>query len=565
MLTFVKIHQVLMHIIFPTSQKEMQALGWDCADMILVTGDAFIDHPSFGAAVIAHLARQNGLRVAVLPQPNWQDDLRDFQKLGKPKYFFAVTAGAMDSMVANYTARKRKRRNDDYTPGGAAPRRPDYATIVYSKILKKLYPDIPIILGGVEASLRRFTHYDYWKDTLLPGILILSGADLLFYGLPEYAFVDFVRFVHQHQHLPAFNTIHQVVYSSRQLPAIQNALYLPEHEQCVNNPKKFALLHELLEKEANKFTPRHIIQKTSDVYLIANPPAPIPDMDAFDLAFDLPFTRLPHPRYAEKPAIPAFEMIKHSITIHRGCFGGCGFCAIHLHQGKHIKSRSPNSIIHEVQTLSKMPYFKGHINDLGGPSANMWKMYGKNLSLCEKCIRPSCLFPDICKNLNFDHKPLIELYKQVMSVPGVKLLTIGSGIRYDMCIGLPADITKTYHTIDYLKQLLRFHVSGRLKVAPEHVHEPVLHLMRKPSFEKFVAFHKFFQKYRSENHLSIELAIYLIANHPGAKPDDRQILQKVTSVLGYKVETIQDFTPTPMTRSSLLYYLQRIQRNRTTK
>jgi uncharacterized radical SAM protein YgiQ len=538
----------------PASADDMKALEWDQADIIIVSGDAYVDHPSFGTAVMARLGEYCGLKVAVLPQPNWRDDLRDFKKLGKPKYFFGVTAGCMDSMVNHYTARKRLRSDDAYTPGGRAGFRPDYAATVYSSILKSLYPDTPVILGGIEASLRRLTHYDFWTESLKPSILVDSQADMILYGMAERAFVALIEELKKGVLFKDITHIPQTAFLQKQIQRHPDDIILPSHEACLNSKKVFAEAFKITEQESNTIHAKRIIQPYKDVFAVINPPFLPPTPEETDLSFDLPYTRLPHPRYRNKPPIPAFEMIRNSVTIHRGCFGGCSFCAISSHQGKFIASRSEASVLHEIQMIASQPDFKGHITDLGGPSANMYNMQGIDLQLCEKCYRPSCIFPAICKNLNFDHNPMIQLYNKIRAIEGIRKVTIGSGIRYDMLVEQNPLTDKKYALTEYATLLITKHVSGRLKVAPEHVAESVLNIMRKPSFEKFRTFNRLFHKLNREKNLKQELKLYLIAGHPGSSDTDTELLSSTMMSMGHQVESVQEFTPTPMTLSSVIYY-----------
>src|SRR5690554_3405101 len=474
----------------PTSKKEMKELGWQQADIILFTGDAFVDHPSFGAAVIGRVLEAEGFKVAVVPQPNWQDDLRDFKKLGVPGLFFAVTAGNMDSMVNHYTAGKRKRSDDAYTPGGRPGKRPDYATTVYSRILKQLYPEVPIIIGGIEASLRRVTHYDYWSDRLMPSILVDTQADLLFYGMGEKSIIEFARLLERGVPLEKITTIPQTAFlvNANQQYATKKewgTIELSSHEECMADKKKYARNFRFIEEESNKREASVLIQQVENKKVVINPPWPVFKEEELDRIYDLPYTRLPHPRYNGKDTIPAYEMIRHSINIHRGCFGGCAFCTISAHQGKFIVSRSEASVLREVEKVTQMPDFKGYISDLGGPSANMYKMKGIHEEICQKCKRPSCIFPSVCKNLDTSHKPMLDLYQKVKLVPKVKKAFIGSGIRYDMLFEPTGNKETDKVNRQYFREVIKNHVSGRLKVAPEHTSDEVLKLMRKPSFRLF--------------------------------------------------------------------------------
>ncbi len=543
----------------PVGRKEMEMLGWDTADVILVSGDAYVDHPSFGTAVIGRVLEAEGLRVVILPQPNWQDDLRDFKKLGAPRLFFAVTGGCMDSMVNHYTAGQRRRSDDAYTAGGKAGLRPDYATTVYSRILKKLYPDVPLIIGGIEASLRRVTHYDYWSDKLMPSILADSGADLLFYGMGEKSLVEFVRLVQRGVDIHKLTNIPQTAFMTETgkpyaTLAKWETLTLASHEECLADKKTYALNFRHIEEESNKLEASKLIQHIGNRQVVINPPWPPLTEKEMDRISDLPFTRMPHPRYKGKGTIPAWEMIRHSINIHRGCFGGCAFCTISAHQGKFISSRSEESILKEVDTITRMEDFKGYISDVGGPSANMYRMKGMRQEICQKCARPSCIFPAICKNLDTSHQPLLDVYRKVRSHPKVKKAFIGSGIRYDMFLHKTGNEKTDKANREYLREVIRHHVSGRLKVAPEHTSDEVLRLMRKPSFQLFTELNREFQKINHEEKLNQQLIPYFISSHPGSHPQDMADLAIQTKQLDFRLEQVQDFTPTPMTLATEIYY-----------
>jgi uncharacterized radical SAM protein YgiQ len=543
----------------PTSEKEVKQLGWGETDVILFTGDAYIDHPSFGAAVIGRVLEAEGLRVAIVPQPNWKDDLRDFKKLGKPRLFFAVTGGNMDSMVNHYTAGKRKRSNDAYTPGGRSGYRPDYATIVYSNILKKLYPGVPLVIGGIEASLRRVTHYDYWSDKLMPSILADSKADMLFYGMGEKSIIEFARLVKRGVPPGSLTTIPQtsfLVGDNEEYATKKNwdELELAPHEECLADRKTFARNFMHIEEESNKMEARKLIQRVGNQKIIVNPPWPAFKEKEIDRVYDLPYTRLPHPRYNNKETIPAYEMIRHSINIHRGCFGGCTFCTISAHQGKFIASRSEKSVLMEVEKVTEMPDFKGYISDLGGPSANMYKMKGIHEEICRKCKRPSCISPSICKNLDTSHKPMLDLYEKVRQNPKIKKAFVGSGIRYDMILGKTGNEETDKVNRQYLREVVKHHVSGRLKVAPEHSSDEVLKFMRKPSFKVFEELNNEFNKINKEENLNQQLVPYFISGHPGSKPEDMADLAIRTKRMNFRLEQVQDFTPTPMTLATVVYY-----------
>ncbi len=543
----------------PTTAKEVKALGWNELDVILFTGDAYIDHPSFGAAVIGRILEAEGLRVAIVPQPNWKDDLRDFKKLGKPNLFFAVTAGNMDSMVNHYTAGKRKRSNDAYTPGGKSGFRPDYATVVYSNILKKIFPEIPLVIGGIEASLRRVTHYDYWSDKLMPSILVDSKADMLFYGMGEKSIIEFARLVKRGVPVKSLTTIPQTSFlidADENYASKKNwdELELSSHEDCIADRKKYARNFMHIEEESNKMEAKKLVQKVGDKKIVVNPPWPTFEENEIDRVYDLPYTRLPHPRYQNKEIIPAYEMIRHSINIHRGCFGGCTFCTISAHQGKFIASRSEKSILKEVDKVTEMPDFKGYISDLGGPSANMYKMKGIHEEICKKCKRPSCIFPNICKNLDTSHKPMLDLYEKVRKNPKVKKAFIGSGIRYDMILEPTGNEETDKINKKYLREVIKHHVSGRLKVAPEHSSDEVLKFMRKPSFQLFEKLNEEFIKINKEENLNQQLIPYFISSHPGSQPEDMADLAIKTKNMNFRLEQVQDFTPTPMTLATVVYY-----------
>lgn len=539
----------------PTTKKELDLRGWDTLDVILFSGDAYIDHPSFGTAVIGRLLESQGLRVAIVPQPNWRDDLRDFKKLGTPRLFFAVTAGVMDSMINHYTANKRLRSQDAYTPDGRADMRPDRAVTVYSRILKELYPDIPVVIGGVEASLRRVTHYDYWDDKLHKSILADAKADLLIYGMGELPLKQLIREIHSGKSIRKINDIPQTAFLCTEAPEnpFNEEISLFSHEECAKDKLKQAKNFRVVEEQSNRLRAARILQKVDGRTLVVNPPYPPMGEEEIDASFDLPYTRLPHPKYKGKH-IPAYEMIKFSVNLHRGCFGGCAFCTISAHQGKFITSRSKQSILDEVEKITQMPDFKGYISDLGGPSANMYRMQGKNLSICEKCKKPSCIFPKVCFNLNTDHSDLIEIYRAVDALPGIKKSFIGSGIRYDMLLQESNDEKTTESHRIYLGELIRNHVSGRLKVAPEHTSDDTLKIMRKPSFGYFDRFKQIFDEVNKKHSLNQQLIPYFISSHPGCREEDMAELAVITKKLNFKLEQIQDFTPSPMTLATEIYY-----------
>ena len=540
----------------PTSAKEVEALGWDYIDVIIFSGDAYVDHPSFGAAVIGRTLQAHGLRVAIVPQPNWRDDLRDFKKLGRPRLFFGVSAGAMDSMVNHYTAARRKRSDDAYTPDGRAGMRPDYPTIVYSQILKQLYPAVPVIAGGIEASLRRVSHYDYWQDRLRPSILVDAPVDMIVYGMGEIPVTQIADRLAAGESLSSLTDIPQtaLLLPADVTPAPDNGnIILASFETCLRDKRSQATNFKHVEQQSNRMHGATIWQPHGNKTVKINPMLPPMSTKEIDASFDLPYTRLPHPRYRNK-TIPAWEMIKHSVNLHRGCFGGCAFCTISAHQGKFIASRSKESILREVKQVTRMVDFKGYISDLGGPSANMYRMGGRDLSVCEKCMRPSCLHPKPCPNLNNDHAPLLDIYKAVDSLPEVKKSFIGSGVRYDLSMHESGNEQIDRTNRRYNEELITRHVSGRLKVAPEHTIDHVLDIMRKPSFKQFYEFKKIFDRINRTQSLKQQLIPYFISSHPGCHEIDMAELAAETRDLNMHLEQVQDFTPTPMTVATEIYY-----------
>lgn len=541
----------------PITKKEIDRLGWDYVDVILFSGDAYIDHPSMGCAVIGRVLEAHGYRVAIVPQPNWQDDLRDFKKFGRPRLFFGVSAGAMDSMVNHYTAARRRRSDDAYTPNGRHGARPDYPTIVYSKILKTLFPDVPVVAGGIEASLRRLSHYDYWEDRLRPSILMDCRADMLVYGMGERSIVEIADSLAAGKSIGELTDVPQtaVVCSKSEMPGETDDTncILNSFEICLKDKVRQAENFKHIEIESNKWHGRTIWQQYGDRVVKINPMYPPMSENEIDASFDLPYTRLPHPKYNGK-TIPAYEMIRHSVNMHRGCFGGCAFCTISAHQGKFIASRSKASILSEVKQITQMPDFKGYISDLGGPSANMYRMHGRDLTKCRKCVRPSCLHPQPCSNLNNDHAALLDIYEAVDALPGVKKSFIGSGVRYDLAMARNDDDAVNRRNRRYIQELIVNHVSGRLKVAPEHTSDEVLNCMRKPSFDLFRQFDKIFNEINEKYNLRQQLIPYFISSHPACRETDMAELAVQTKRMNFRLEQVQDFTPTPMTVSSEIYY-----------
>ncbi|MCI6801913.1 MAG: YgiQ family radical SAM protein [Prevotellaceae bacterium] len=550
----------------PTTKKEIDRLGWDHLDVILFSADAYVDHPSFAAAVIGRILEAEGLNVAIVPQPDWHGDLRDFKKLGRPRLFFGIAPGAMDSMVNKYTANKRLRSEDAYSPDGRHDLRPEYPTIVYTRILKELYPDTPVVIGGIEASLRRLTHYDYWQDRLMPTILHPSGADLLIYGMGEKPMVSLARLLVEQDceiDIKKFRNL-MARFPQRQTASLLNKTDIPggirpddivlhSHEECLRNKRAQAENFRHIEEESNKYAAQRIIQEVDGRYVVVNPPYQPLTQDELDRSFDLPYTRLPHPKYKGK-RIPAYEMIKFSVCLHRGCFGGCAFCTISAHQGKFITSRSKESILREVKAITQLPDFKGYLSDLGGPSANMYAMHGKNLDLCHQCKRPSCIHPQICKNLNTDHSRLLDIYHAIDAMPGIKKSFIGSGVRYDLLLHDTGDERINRINRLYTEELITKHVSGRLKVAPEHTSDRVLSLMRKPSFKLFYDFKRIFDELNRRKNLRQQIIPYFISSHPGCTAEDMAELAALTKDLNFQLEQVQDFTPTPMTVSTEAWY-----------
>ena len=548
----------------------MELRGWDEVDVVLFSGDAYVDHPSFGAAVIGRILEAEGLRVAIVPQPNWRDDLRDFRKLGRPRLFFGVTAGCMDSMVNKYTANKRLRSEDAYTPDGRHDLRPEYPSIVYTQILKRLYPDVPVVLGGIEASMRRLTHYDYWQDCVRRSILCDSGADILVYGMGEKPIVEIARRLQGFENDSRQGGSCQLSIVNCQLASIPQTAFLcrkeevpggitkedivlNSHEECLRDKRAEASNFKHIEEESNKMHASRLIQEVEGKYVVVNAPYPPMTTEEIDHSFDLPYTRLPHPRYKGK-RIPAYDMIKHSVNIHRGCFGGCAFCTISAHQGKFIVSRSKESILKEVKAVAQLPDFKGYLSDLGGPSANMYGMGGKDKALCARCKRPSCIHPKVCPNLNADHRPLLDIYRAVDALPEIKKSFIGSGVRYDLLLHRSDDEAVNRSTAEYTRELITNHVSGRLKVAPEHTSERVLHVMRKPSFSQFEQFKRIFDRINREENLRQQIIPYFISSHPGCTAEDMAELAVLTKRMDFHLEQVQDFTPTPMTVSTEAWY-----------
>lgn len=541
----------------PTTKKEIELRGWTELDIILFSGDAYVDHPSFGVAVIGRILEAAGYKVAIVPQPDWHGDFRDFKKLGRPRLFFGISPGCMDSMVNKYTANRRLRSEDAYSPDGRHDMRPEYPTIVYSRILRQLYPDIPIVLGGIEASLRRLSHYDYWQDELRRCILCDAPADLISYGMGEKTILEIARRLDRGESVNSIHDVPQIVFlaNKQEIPGgiQENDILLHSHEECLHDKRKQAENFRHIEEQSNMIQAQRLIQGVNGHYAVVNPPYPPMTTEELDASFDLPYTRQPHPKYKGK-RIPAYEMIKHSVNIHRGCFGGCAFCTISAHQGKFIACRSKESILKEVRQVIQMPDFKGYLSDLGGPSANMYGMKGRNAKACQRCKRPSCIHPKICPNLDTNHSALLDIYHAVDALPGIKKSFIGSGVRYDLILHRSKDDPTNRAAMDYARELIRHHVSGRLKVAPEHTSDKVLYLMRKPSFQQFYDFKRIFDRINKEEHLNQQIIPYFISSHPGCTEADMAQLAVLTKRLDFQLEQVQDFTPTPMTVSTETWY-----------
>ena len=541
----------------PTTKKECELRGWDELDIILFSADAYVDHPAFGAAVIGRTLEAAGYKVAIIPQPDWHGDFRDFRKLGRPRLFFGIAPGCMDSMVNRYTANRRLRSEDAYSPDGRHDMRPDYPTAVYTQILKRLYPDAPVVLGGIEASMRRLTHYDYWQDRLRKCILCDSGADMILYGMGEKSILRLAEELRTGKDIHDIKDIPQTVYlcGESEIPGGigKEDIVLHSHEECLADKRAEAENYRHIEEESNKMRAQRLLQRVDGRYTVVNPPFPVMTTEELDASFDLPYTRLPHPKYRGK-VIPAYEMIKFSVNIHRGCFGGCAFCTISAHQGKFVVCRSKESILREVRQVTQMPGFKGYLSDLGGPSANMYGMRGRNQKACEQCKRPSCVHPKICPNLDTDHSKLLEIYHAVDAMPGVKKSFIGSGVRYDLLLHESKDEKANAAARQYTKELIRNHVSGRLKVAPEHTSDAVLRMMRKPSYEQFERFKRIFDRINKEENLRQQIIPYFISSHPGCHEEDMAELAVITKRQDFHLEQVQDFTPTPMTISTEMWY-----------
>ena len=527
----------------PMSKEEMEKLGWDSCDIILVTGDAYVDHPSFGMAVIGRLLESQGFRVGIIAQPDWQK-ADDFKKLGKPNLFFGVTSGNMDSMINRYTADKKLRSDDSYTPDNDGGKRPDRATIVYAQRCREAFAATPVVLGGIEASLRRIAHYDYWSDNVRRSILVDSKADVLVYGNAERAIIEIAHLIANKKPFDEMNNIRGTAVITKSIDNINNFVLLPSFEDVKNSKLLYAKASRLTHLESNPYNAKTLVQKHNDKYVVINPP-PIPlETEELDYVFALPYARSPHPSYGDAK-IPAWEMIKFSINIMRGCFGGCAFCSITAHEGRIIQNRSETSILNEIEDIkNKTKGWTGIISDLGGPSANMYRLYCKNQEAQKLCRRSSCIYPDICKNLNTDHSHLINLYRKARNIKGVKRIFVASGIRYDLAVKSPA----------YVEELVTHHVGGYLKIAPEHTEQRPLSLMLKPGIAQYDRFKQMFEHFAKKAGKEYYLIPYFIAAHPGTTDEDMLNLALWLKKHNFRLEQVQNFIPSPMSLSSTMYY-----------
>jgi len=536
----------------PTTAEEIRARGWDQADVVFVSGDAYVDHPSFAAAILGRALEAAGYRVAILPQPDWRS-ADAWRALGRPRLFYAVSAGNMDSMINHYTASRRKRNDDAYSPGGRIGLRPDRPTPIYAQRCREAFPGVPVVIGGVEASLRRIAHYDYWTDTVRPSMLVSSKADLLVYGMGERPIVEIARRLDGGDAVASLRDMRGVAYllgRKETLPprrfddaACDNrTVELPSFEAIRSDMDAFARMTALHHHETNPLNARRVVQWHGDRLLVQNPPTLPLDERGMDAAYDLPYQRRPHPRYTEP--IPAFDMIKDSVTIMRGCFGGCTFCSITMHQGRIMQSRSRRSILAEVEQIAEAPDFKGTISDVGGPTANMYKMRCTRPEVEARCRRQSCIHPTICPLLGTDHAPTTELLRATRAVPGVKHVRVSSGIRMDL-----ANLDD-----EYVDELVRHHVGGHLKVAPEHVSDTVLSAMKKPPQRSFEVFQEKFRTASKRAGKEQYLVPYFIASHPASTIDEMILLATFLKQNGYRPRQVQDFIPAPMDVATCMYF-----------
>ncbi|MFW6306173.1 MAG: YgiQ family radical SAM protein [Bacillota bacterium] len=533
-------------VFLPISKNDVKKRGWKQLDFIIVSGDAYVDHPSFGPAVIGRILENAGYRVGIIPQPDWRG-INDFKRLGKPRLAFLVTAGNMDSMVSNYTVNKNIRREDAYSPGGKTGRRPDRATIVYCNRLKEVYKNIPLIIGGVEASLRRFAHYDYWDDKVRRSIMFDCRADLLIYGMAENQILSTAEALDAGMDIKYIRHIPGTCYIISDLDDLYGYKILPSYREVKNDKEKYAESFKIQEQEQDPIRGNFLVQKHGNRYLVQNPPADPLNQERLDYIFELPYQRDYHPYYENKGGVPAIKEVKFSITSSRGCFGGCSFCALNFHQGRIVRSRSKKSIVKEAKLIASHKDFKGYIHDVGGPTANFRKAACIKQKTKGACKQRQCLTPHVCKDINIDNHEYIDILRTVRNLPGIKKVFIRSGIRFDY---LMAD--NNYEK--YLREICKHHVSGQLKVAPEHVSTDVLNLMRKPSIKTFDKFRKDF--YRINNEIGKEqyLIPYFISSHPGSKLEDAIELAEYLRDIDHHPQQVQDFYPTPGTRSTTMYY-----------
>jgi len=526
----------------PMSRQEMETLGWDSCDIILVTGDAYVDHVTFGMALIGRLLEAQGFRVGIISQPDWHS-AESFKKLGKPNLFYGVTAGNMDSMVNRYTADKKIRSDDAYTPNGEPNKRPDRATVVYAQRCKEAYSDVPVIIGGIEASLRRIAHYDYWSDSVRRSMLVDSKADMLIYGNAERAIVEVAHCIAKKKNIAELDDIRGTAISRKKLPD-QEFIEIASYEKVKNNPLLCAQSTREIYCETNPYNAKTIVQHYGDRYLWINPP-PIPlTIKELDGVYELPYSRQPHPSYGNQK-IPAYEMIKFSVNIMRGCFGGCSFCSITGHEGRIIQNRSEESVLKEIEAVrDKTPGFTGIISDLGGPTANMYQLACQNEETQKMCKRFSCIYPAICPNMSTDHSKLIHLYRKARELKGIKKILIGSGVRYDLAVKSP----------EYIKELTQYHTGGYLKIAPEHIAERPLHFMMKPGIKTYDEFKTLFEKYSKACGKEQYLIPYFIAAHPGTTDEDMLELALWLKKNNFRLDKVQNFMPTPMTLATAMYH-----------
>jgi len=556
-------HRLLPAPVMPMSREEMDLLGWDACDIIIISGDAYVDHPSFGAAVIGRLLEAQGFRVGIIAQPAW-DSADPFTVLGKPNLFFGITAGNMDSMVNGYTADRLPRSDDAYTAGGMGGKRPDRAAIVYAQRCRQAFKDVPIVLGGIEASLRRFAHYDHWSEKVRRSILFDARADLLLYGNAERAIVEVAHRLARNEPISEIRDLRGTAYACKKLPddlavidasdadaqvvslgrKVRTALQLPSYETVRSDKRHYAHASRHLHIESNPNNARTLIQDQGTAQLVVNPP-PLPlTTEELDRVFELPYTRRPHPSYGEAK-IPAYEMIATSVMLMRGCFGGCTFCSITEHEGRIIQSRSTESVLREIEAVrDSVPNFSGTISDLGGPTANMYRLNCKSEKIQSSCRRLSCVYPEICSNLETDHAPLIDLYRKARKIPGIKRIMIASGVRYDLAVTSP----------EYVKELATHHVGGYLKIAPEHSEEAVLTKMMKPTLKSYDRFKELFEKYSKEAGKEQYLIPYFIAAHPGSSLNEMLNLALWLKQYGFRLDQVQAFTPTPMALATTMYH-----------